>query len=447
MIYPNTTFSGQEITICNRYAELFLREANEHPKGIEARALILELNTIIPEAYHDHKLIWLNIKWKDVLNGNEALGFPGVNLDVRLAATTKKDETLVALREFQKYQREENHPTIKRLLHERDKAAQKCRQDTTHNPNLASFKRVGGKLTLDVPSKKPHNESTNAAFAMRAMELIPDMDNEHRTAVAEALGDANERTKKSDFWDNKLDKELVRLNVNLPEPPDPPEDFTTFIEEDPLGKVTITASTVTAISISRNERTLVHKAVNITGDFSHTFAATMSNNVAVGNCSVWALANVANDSVSLIAANEDLLAVLYSNSSYLYITESDGGTVYFDFVASLTQGVKYYHNPARDESIGSYGQFSNMVYLDVNMTNLVVSLSVLLHSSKKDFIKVFALMSYDDNQGARTLDLEVNNLDLGLVDNGIVVARSRLINLGGNLGGVTKSTLNNLGGV
>lgn len=33
------------------------------------------------------------------------------------------------------------------------------------------------------------------------------------------------------------------------------------------------------------------------------------------------------------------------------------------------------------------------------------------------------------------------------IGNGVVVARSRLINLGGNLGGLTKATLNNLGGV
>ncbi|MCK5601474.1 hypothetical protein KAR91_06390 [Candidatus Pacearchaeota archaeon] len=452
MIYPNITFAGQKVTICNRYIEQFRQEELAHPSGAAARALRLELNALIPEAYHGHRTIWLHIKWNDVLNGNETLGFLGVDLDKRLVATEKKDELYQTLREFYTYQREISNPTIKRLLHERHKAEQECRQDTTHNPNLSSFRTENGKLILDVPSKNPRNESTNAAFAMRVLELNPGLDEEHRMAVYRALGETKEQTRNSIFWDNKLDKELVRINVNLPEPPDPIEDFTTFTKytdtsPDPIQ--TITPTTITAVGVSRNEDTYVYKDKGVDyfdANFLHTFAATMSNNVNVGNGAVWVLTNDIGDAVELINTNKSFTYLLYNNTTNLFLGESDAGTLYFDYITSLTDGQTYYYTLERDESIGSFGQVTCGVHSDSDRTLPVDTLSVLLHANI-DFRYVFSLMSYDDNQSTRTLDLTISNLDLGEVGNGVAIIRSRLINLGGNLGGLTKSTLNNLGGI
>ena len=94
MKYPNTTFAGQKVSICNRYIELFRDEHNAHPLGITVRSLRAELDALMPEAYHSHRIVWLATKWRDVVNGNEYLGFPGLPLDAQLEATAKKDEII-----------------------------------------------------------------------------------------------------------------------------------------------------------------------------------------------------------------------------------------------------------------------------------------------------------------------------------------------------------------
>ena len=60
MIYPQTTFAGQKVTVCNRYIELFRQEANAHQSGVDARSLRAELDALIPKAYHEHRLVWLH---------------------------------------------------------------------------------------------------------------------------------------------------------------------------------------------------------------------------------------------------------------------------------------------------------------------------------------------------------------------------------------------------
>lgn len=414
MIYPNTTFAGQKVTICNRYVEHFRQEANNHPSGINARSLRLEFNALMPEAYHSHRLIWLHTKWKDVLNGNDDLGFPGVPLGAHLSATAKKNEVLTNLRTFYKYQREVHGPTVKRLLHERHKAEQECRQDTTHNPNLSSFKRENGKLRLDVPSKNPRNESTNAAFAMRTLELNGGMDNEHRMAISEALADAKQQTRNNDFWDNKLDKELVRVNINLPEPPDPLEDFTTYTEFDPLSKVAVTSSTITGVGISRDEDTRVFKDKTIghfSADFTHLVDITIDNDINFGAAIGWALTNDIDDIGGLVSANKSFLYLSFLDGNAVFLVESDGGTLHSDFTTLLTEGQKHYYTLDRDEGVGSFGQLLSLIHTDVDRTVSLDTLSVLLHA-KLDLRYVFGLNTNDDNEATRFIDITVENLDL-----------------------------------
>jgi hypothetical protein len=416
MIYPSTTFAGQKVTICNRYVEQFRQEANEHSSGVKARALRAELDALMPEAYHGYRLIWLNIKWQDVMGGNEDFGFPGLSLDIRLAATNKKDEALQALKEFYKYQREIFTPTIKSLLHERHKAEQECRQDETHGPTLADFKRVDGKLSLDAPSKSPMNESTNAAFAMRVLELYPDIDMEYTIAVSEVLGNAKKQARNSDFWDNRLDKELVRVNINLPEPPDPPEDFTTYTKftdrvPDPLS---ITATTIIGTAITRNEDTYVYddkEGGHFSGDFTHQFDTNVSNSVLVGNVTSWALTNDVDDSQGLIATSKSFLELLHVDAVSYLLVEVIAGVGYADS-ATLTSGQTYYNTMDRDENVGSFGQLSNSIFSDIDRTMGVDVLSLLLHA-KLDLRYVFGLMSYDSNDTQREVDITVSNLDLG----------------------------------
>lgn len=415
MIYPNTTFAGQKVIICNRYVEQFKQEAISHQSGIDARALRAELNALMPEAYHGQRLIWLDIKWQDVLNGSESLGFPGVPLGAHLSATEKKNDGLSSLKAFYKYQREISSPTIKRLLYERHKAEKECEEDITHNPSLSHFKRENGHLTLDVPSKNPRNEATNTAFAIRALKLNPSMDDEHRQAVLIALGETRKDTRNSDFWDNKLDKENVRININLPEPPDPIEDFTTYTEFDPLSKVAITSSTITGVGMSRDEDTYVYKdkgAGHFSGDFTQLVDITIDNVVNSGAAVGWAMTNDIDDVRGLVVANKSFLYMSFLSGTAAFLIESATGTLHSDFTVSLTEGQISYYTLDRDEGVGSFGQLSCLIYTDVDRTIPLDSLSVLLHA-KLDLRYIFGLNTTDDNDPIRLIDITVSNLDLG----------------------------------
>ena len=414
MEFPQTTFAGQKVSICNRYIELFRQEANEHPSGVKARSLRAELNALMPEAYNGHRLIWLRIKWKDVLSGNAKLGFPGVDLDKRSAATIKKDETYQALNIFYKYQREEAKVTVKNLLYERHKAMEECRKDTFHNPALADFKRVNGKLTLDLPSKNPMNESTNIAFAMRAMEkLDSSMDDEHRHAIGKVLADMKQKGYTSTTWDNKIDKELVRVNISMPAPPDPLEDFTTYTDDDPLGHTAITSSTIVGTGITRDERTLVYddKGINnFDRNFNILVDTSISSVTGFSACVSWALTDDIDDINTLINANKSFLRLQHNSGTTYILIETHLGTQYSDFNAGLIDGQTYYNDIDRDEDIGSFGQLDNEIFSDSDRTLSVDILSVLLHA-KLDLRYVFGLMSGDDNN-AGSCNLTVSNLDL-----------------------------------
>ncbi len=165
MKYPNTTYAGQKDSICNRYIELFRLEHNTHPLRAIAKSLRDELDALTLGILSDHRLAWLRIKWKDVLNGNDKLGFPGFPPSLHVLITAKKDEAYQAWRSFAKWQREEHDVTVKMLLRERRKAMEECRQDNAHNPTLSDFVIANGKVMLNVPAQNPHNESTNIAFA------------------------------------------------------------------------------------------------------------------------------------------------------------------------------------------------------------------------------------------------------------------------------------------
>jgi hypothetical protein len=199
----------------------------------------------------------------------------------------------------------------------------------------------------------------------------------------------------------------------------PFEKFTTYTKTtdavpDPL---VITDSTITGTAVSRDEDTLVYDdktAGNFDADFTHLLTSTRDNSVNVGNASAWALTNAIDDSQGLIAASESFLYLLYNNSTNLFLAESDAGTVYTDFITTLTEGQTYYKTIERDESIGSFGQLTCKIYSDSLRTVLVDTLVLTLHA-KLDLRYIFGLMSYDDNNPARTVDLTVSNLDLGAV--------------------------------
>lgn len=378
MQYPsNITFSGQKVAVCNRYIEQFRLEHNAHPLADAFRLLRIEFDALVPEAYHGHRIKWLKTKWQDVMDGNVELGFPGLELDVRLAATEKKDEAYQALQLFYKYQREESDTTINMLLSERHKAMEECRQDTFHNPTLGDFTIANGRLTLNVPSQNPMNEATNTAFAMRSFETIPDMSAEHRDAVYTAIVEAKKSSYDSTFWDAKIDKELVRTNINIPVPPDPLENFTTWTEVDPVAYQSVSANSITGTAIPRNVSTYVYddKGAAHFGDFDIlidvqiTSAGTLSPALQAV-----VLSNVVDDYGGIFAASGDALALRFvqaGSDERVQIVETENGSFNQDFDIDYTLNTWRY---CRFDSAGS--AMRNRVYDDSDRTTLSSTQSV-----------------------------------------------------------------------
>ena len=418
MQYPDCDLY-QKPSICNRYIELFRLEHNEHYLGADVKAKRAEFDALMPEEYHTHRIVWLAIKWKDVLNGNDDLGFPGVELSDRLAATEKKNEVYQAWLLFAKWQRDEHGPTVKRLLYERHKAMEECRQDGEHNPSLADFSTVNGKKRLNVPEQNPHNEATSVAFAMRTFEKIPNMDMEHRKAVFEAIAEAKHYTRNSDHWDSRLNKALVRININNPEPPDPIEDFNTYTKIG--GASVVITSPKVAFTVTRSEETYVYKDFGIdhfSGDFSHLCdgectAATAPVSSAVAY--FWNLTNDLDDVKGLLDANKSFLTCRYNYNTagnfLILLEEVNSGTFYNDlYVGALN--THYWFTIGRDEAIGSFGQLENLIHSDVDRITLLDTLAVLLHTSKKNFRYQMSLNTYNNGAAASTITGYIQNLDL-----------------------------------
>lgn len=429
MKYPNTTFAAQKVSICTRYIELFREEHNTHPLGLEARTRRFELDALIPELYHGHRLIWLSTKWYDVVNGNESLGFPGLPLNIHLAATSRKNEALQAWRAFAKWQREEHGAIISMLMYERHKAMVECRQDESHNPSISDFSTANGKKRLNVPSQKTTNESTNIAFAMRAFEIIPDMDNEHREAVFEALSAAKHSATKSTFWDSEIDKELVRTNIKMTEPPDPLEDYTTWTDIDPNSDFTITTNKIIVNTMNGETDSFVYKAGSWDGNFIHDFDVKVTAyGIISSQCSIWTLANVVDDYVWIRNNSEDMLGLIASDL-HLRLYETVAGVSQFDEGSSLLVGTNYYFSGERDETVGTYGTLYARKYSDVDRTSLLETLSATLRE-KEDFQYTYAIQS-QNVAPSRSISLEHENFDLHEEATGVgTLINGGLINTG-----------------
>lgn len=420
MILPDTTFDGQIVAICNRYIKLYQDEHNSHPLRAVAKSLRAEFDAVVPEQYHKHKLIWLVIKWDDVIHGNKDLNFPGLNLDIRAAAFKKRDEAYQALRVFAKWQREEHNPTVKKLAYERHKAMELCRNDPTHKPTLSDFTVVNGRVKLSVPASNSVNEATNIAFAMRAFEKIPNMTEDQREAVFEAMSEAKQAAYLSDHWDKKLDKELVRTNVNMPEPPDPLVDYTEpeWVVKEVNNEFDITTNTITVTLLRRNVDVWVVKDFGV-GYFNNSLTHTnaikytgASADYAVGV--VWMLSNIVDD-VNYVRLNSDCIysyLVKYPDGTcHASIGEASAGVVITDEVTGIALNTQYYNDYEIDYDIGTYGTALLRVYNDVDKITLHGNAGILLQGPRVDYRNLFAVNSYNA-PSYQDISFIVSNLDL-----------------------------------
>ncbi len=181
------------------------------------------------------------------------------------------------------------------------------------------------------------------------------------------------------------------------------ENYTTYTEVDPNSRFTVTAAKIEYVLV-RPEDAYVYsdKGVNFfSGDFTMEFSfetsASGQEGTSAGN--IWAVSNIVDDSNGIDVANGDYLSLviivgLGVDTGTITLEECDGGTLYGgSSTADYRHGVPRYIKIVRDESVGTYGTLYLYVYSDAARTTLVHTSTITLHSSKKDFRYLFALLS------------------------------------------------------
>ncbi|MCK5602346.1 hypothetical protein KAR91_10765 [Candidatus Pacearchaeota archaeon] len=201
------------------------------------------------------------------------------------------------------------------------------------------------------------------------------------------------------------------------------ENFNTYTEVDPNNHINTTSSRATATNINGGEVAYLYKDKGvgaINGDFNHTFETLVSASSNNNNQpAFWALANLLNDQKSIQDASGDELAVNLVDvtgaaTPTFYLREIDGGTLYQDF-GTVDSLVLRYLTIIRDESVGANGTLYLYIYSDSLRTILLDTLSIALHTSKKDFRYLYGIQSRDLGSAIRITSGYIQNLDLGLI--------------------------------
>jgi len=180
------------------------------------------------------------------------------------------------------------------------------------------------------------------------------------------------------------------------------EDYTAYVEYDLDSKYTVTAHQITVEDLTRNEVAFIYRDFGVnyfSGDFEFDVEGQVkatSNGLATGYC--WALTNLLQSLNVIDGVSGDFLAVSFQEEDgdvewRIYLTECDGGTLYEDYYI-CSADTTYYLTIKRDESVGTYGTLYCYIYSDSARTTLVDTLTLTLHTSKKDFRYLHAAQSY-----------------------------------------------------
>jgi hypothetical protein len=191
--------------------------------------------------------------------------------------------------------------------------------------------------------------------------------------------------------------------------PDPTEDFSAYTEYDEGSDITKTADRITFTNAETRDDTFYvyddKGAGHFDGDFEHREKVLESVHNTAAVLVSWIVANAVADLYALIGANESCLSFfLYHDAGgyYMRLRERDSATSYTDEYQDFSLSTVYYLQIERDESVGTYGT----IYAYIATSNyysdggsLVDTLSVTLHTSKKDYRYVYGLSGYDSSKG------------------------------------------------
>lgn len=197
-------------------------------------------------------------------------------------------------------------------------------------------------------------------------------------------------------------------------------DFTTFTETDASARLTVTSTKITVTALQDSETARVVKdmgAAHFSGDYEHLVTVYCSNATVTGLPNVvWGVSNISNGNIAGGGMGSDANWLrMYeetSTSASLFLQENDGGSGYTDANTTLSLNTPYYLKVKRDEAVGSFGTLYCYIYSDSGRTTLVDTLTVTLHTSKKDYQYLYGHAGWQHEDGAYSWTGYIENLDL-----------------------------------
>ena len=194
-------------------------------------------------------------------------------------------------------------------------------------------------------------------------------------------------------------------------------DYTAFLKLDSNGRLVIVTNKITITGLTRNEGAYIYEpGHSFNGDFTHEFDFQTGAVIAPSGASIigiWSIANDIDDIQGLQDAGKSFLRLEIQKgvgTEQLYLIERDGSSGYVDFVPSLTYSGKFYNRVKRTEADGPFGTIYCTPFTDVNRTIPFDVLAVPLHTSKKDYNKVYAVHSRNTGT-TQSIDAIIENLN------------------------------------
>lgn len=218
------------------------------------------------------------------------------------------------------------------------------------------------------------------------------------------------------------------------------EDFTTYTEVHDVNghlysttdSINVTKAiqpppTLVCYGIKRNEHIHYVKdfgADYFDGDFSFELEILVYDD---GQCAqdlglgmFCVLSNVDNDVGDLIVGDDDYIGFyVFTGQSGVYdqqivLEEFDSGTSYKDTygVSSGIVDTQFWYRMYRDENASTYGTLYLYIYSDEERTTGVDTLSLELHTSKKDYRYLIPVSTRYSNVSLRNMVMNFSNLNL-----------------------------------
>lgn len=197
-------------------------------------------------------------------------------------------------------------------------------------------------------------------------------------------------------------------------------DFTTFTEVDPGTKIAVTSTKIDVTTMLDSDDARVYKdmgAGHFSGDYEHLITVYCNSSTVTGLANlVWAVSNTTTGEIAGSGVGNDANWLrMYeetASTASLFFQENDGGSTYTDTNTSLSLNTPYYLKVKRDEAVGTYGTLYCYIYSDSGRTTLVDTLTVTIHTSKKDYQYIYGYAGWGSEEGSYSWTGYTENLDL-----------------------------------